>query len=438
MTISRTVITIAVFLIFAGAIDLHAYNVIVADSATRMPLPNASIYDRLGVPVGISGQNGALPRIAPESYPITVRYLGFLDRTVPAPAPDTVFLHEDISELPEFVVETHKRRVLHMLAYVREYSTLTTYADTVFLFREKMVDYMLTPDSKVKFSGWSVPRVLTCRSYYRFTDSNGLDSVSDASPYHFSWSDWMGLAPPANLPAGLRRADSGTDTLQGKYSPAEIWTKNNGTVSVDIDVLADEAGRKWAPGLSGSFFKDMDFERFRLSYNYANIADSTVSPADLTRYSYDIESNGRGREMFRFNRRGEHIFVNTSAEVYILDKEYISVKEARKWDKRKFDIDEIGIYEPMEAQPLSPSVLALVDRVNRLDKDGDRLGYVPDHRLVSKYSCRNNFRIGRRALMMLKQMTGISRYKFNRNLGNRYKEFRSDWINRDRNGDSED
>ena len=40
--------------------------------------------------------------------------------------------------------------------------------------------------------------------------------------------------------------------------------------------------------------------------------------------------------------------------------------------------------------------------------------------------------------MMLKQMTGISRYKFNRNLGNRYKEFRSDWINRDRNGDSED
>ena len=47
MTISRTVITIAVFLIFAGAIDLHAYNVIVADSATRMPLPNASIYDRL-------------------------------------------------------------------------------------------------------------------------------------------------------------------------------------------------------------------------------------------------------------------------------------------------------------------------------------------------------------------------------------------------------
>lgn len=435
---NRTAIATVLFLIFVGTLELQGYNVVVADSATRRPLPKASVYDRNGAPIGICDQNGLLPNIAIGSYPITVRYLGFIDRTVVSATPDTVFLQEDISELPEFVVKTRKDKVLHMLAYVREYSMLSTYTDTVFLFREKMVDYMLTPDSKVKFNGWSVPRVLTCRSYYRFTDSNGLDSVSDASPYHFSWSDWMGLAPTANLPTGLRRADSGTDTLQGKYSPAEIWTKNNGAVSVDIDVLADEAGRKWAPGLSGSFFKDMDFERFRLSYNYANIADSTVSPADLTRYSFDIESNGRGREMFRFNRRGEHIFVNTSAEVYILDKEYISVKEARKWDKRKFDIDEIGIYEPMEAQPLSPSVLALVDRVNRLDKDGDRLGYVPDHRLVSKYSSRNNFRIGRRALMMLKQMTGISRYKFNRNLGKRYKEFRSDWINRDRNGDSED
>ena len=38
------------------------------------------------------------------------------------------------------------------------------------------------------------PRILTCKSYYRFTNRNGLDSVSSASHHHFSWSDWIGLA----------------------------------------------------------------------------------------------------------------------------------------------------------------------------------------------------------------------------------------------------
>lgn len=429
---NRTAIATVLFLIFVGTLELQGYNVVVADSATRRPLPKASVYDRNGAPIGICDQNGLLPNIAIGSYPITVRYLGFIDRTVASATPDTIFLQEDISELPEFVVKTRKHKVLHMLAYVREYSMLSTYTDTVFLFREKMVDYMLEIDRKVKFKGWTLPRVLTCRSYYRFTNSTGLDSVSDASPYHFSWSDWMGLAPSTVLPPVLRNVESGTDTLAGKYRPAEIWTKNNGALSVEIDGMAGQTGRNWAPGLSEYFIKDMEFDRFKLSYNYSNIADSIVSPENLTHYSFDIESNGRGREMFRFNRLGEHIFVNTNAEVYILDKEYISVKEAKKWDKFKFDIEKTGIYEPNEAPQLAPEVLALVDRVNRMDKDGDRVDCIPDGRLVSKYSGRQNLKIGRRALMMLKQMTGISRYKFHRNTNKRYKEFREGWINRER------
>ena len=56
--------------------------------------------------------------------------------------------------------------------------------------------------------------------------------------------------------------------------------------------------------------------------------------------------------MFRFNKINEPFFVSTNAEVYILDKEYITVKEAKKWDNRDFDVDEIGIYEPLDALPL--------------------------------------------------------------------------------------
>ena len=183
--------------------ECDARNAVVVDSLSHIPLPSASVLDRNGKMVGKSDAHGRLPSVPSERYPLTVCYLGFFDGIVTAEDTDTVFLRENIAELPEVVVESRRHKVLHMLAFVREYSSLTTYTDTVFLFREKMVDYMLTPDRKVKFSGWSTPRVLTGRSYYRFTNDCGLDSVSDTGSNHFSWSDWIGVAPTISIPSAL-------------------------------------------------------------------------------------------------------------------------------------------------------------------------------------------------------------------------------------------
>lgn len=405
-----------------------AFNVVVVDSITRIPLPNASIYDRNGVAIGMSNNKGVLPKLSKDSYPITIRYLGFQEKTVIEESPDTISLFENVSELPEVVVESRRHRVLHILAYVREYSTLTTYTDSVFLFREKMVDYMLPTDEKSKFKGWSTPRILTCKSYYRFTNENGLDSVSDASHYHFSWSDWIGLAPKVSLPTKLRNTKAATDTLHGKYSPTEIWNRINDRLTINIDVLADTTSRKWVPNIAGFFRQNLDFDKFKVTYNYNNIVGDTVTILDLTGYSFDIESRGRGHEMFRFNKLNEPFFVSTTAEVYILDQEFISVKEAKKWDKRDFDIDEIGILEPMEAPDLSSSIFSLIDRVNRIDKDSIRLDLQPDHRMISNNLGRKNFKIGRRALFLLKQVTGVTLYKSHKNFNKNWDSFRKGQI----------
>lgn len=410
--------------------ETQAFNIVIADSITHIPLPNASIYDKNGVAIGMSNNKGAIPWLSKSSYPITVRYLGFHEKTVMAESPDTIFLSESVSELPEVVVQSRRNRVLHILAYVREQSTLTTYTDTVFLFREKMVDYMIPTDGKTKFKGWSTPRILTCKSYYRFTDANGLDSVSDASNYHFSWSDWIGLALKVSLPAKLRNTKIAADTIHGKYSPTEIWNRINGRLTIDIDVLSDTASRKWVPNLAGFFRQNLDFDRFNVKYNYSNIEGDTVTVADLTGYSFDIESMGRGHKMFRFNKLYEPFFVRTTAEVYVLDQETISVKEARKWDKRDFDIDEIGIYEPMGAPELSPSILSLIERVDRIDKENIRLDFQPDQRLISKYDGRKNFKIGRRALFLLKQITGISLYKSHKNFNKNWDSFKKEQTQR--------
>lgn len=426
----RTAVTITILILTIAEMEGQQHNAVVADSATHTPLPSASIFDRHGNAAGITGPRGHMPRIPSDSYPITIRYLGYRETTVPTAGADTVFLCEILSELPEIVVESREHKVLHILAYIREYSTLTSLTDTVQLFREKMVDYMLPTDRKTRFRGWTNPRVLSCRSYYRFTDALGLDSVSDESNYHFSWSDWVGIAPVITVPATLRNENHSADTIHGRYSPAEIWTRSNDRLTVDVNVLADTIGRRWAPSLKGFFRDNLDFQQFNIRFNYDSACTDSVTPVDLSGYSFNIESNGRGHEMFFFNRVGESPYINTYAEVYIMDKEYITVKEAKKWDKRKFDIDSIGILEPTDAPELQPPILELVWRVNNIDREAVRLAQTPDERLMSRYDSNRNFRIEERALSMLKQLLGITLIKSHRNMNRRWDQFRHDWKSR--------
>ncbi len=417
------ILTLSIFLMGSPA-----RNAVVADSATRKPLPGASVFDSKGNMIGICNSKGTLPYISPAGYPVTVRCMGYRELSVTKAAADTIYLQEITTELPEIIIESRQNKVIHTLAYVREYSTLTTYSDTVFLFREKMVDFMLQPDSKSKFRGWNNPRVLKSKSYYRFTDSDGLDSVSHECGNHFSWSDWIGTAPARTIPSRLRNVASGTDTIRGRYSPVEVWTRADDRISVDIDVLADAKGRGWVPELSGFFRKQIEFDNFRIRFNYDNVTGDSVTPTDISGYSFNIESDGRGFDMFRFNRVDEPFFVSTYAEVYIIDREYITVKEAKKWEKRKIATDDIAIIEPAEAPDLDPAVRKLIARVNAIDGASVRLSQAPDHRLMGRGVVRQN--IGQRALALLKQLTGITLVRSHRNMNKNWKDFRDSRRNR--------
>lgn len=320
---------------------------------------------------------------------------------------DSIAQWEKATELPEFVYESKRRGALHVLAYVRENSALTSYSDTVRLFREKMVDFMLLPDRRVRFKGWTNPRILKSKSYYRFTDREGLDSVSDACRFYFSWSDWMGMPPTEPLPAPLRYADIATDTLRGKFSIPEVWARNDENVTVSVDVLANTASRRWTPGFTHFFRKDLDFNRFRVHYVYDNVIGDSILPQDLTSCSFSIESEGRGRSMFQFNSRNEPYFVTSDVDIYIIDRENISVSEANKWRDAKFDPEEIEILQPADAPVLPDETLALIERVNSLDKEAIRLADDADRRLISSHAWKKRPGLPRRALNYLKKITGI-------------------------------
>ena len=403
----------------------NTLRIVVVDSVSGIPLNRASVFDKKGNTVGFSDSKGRLPVIPSKSFPITVSFVGFAEKTVLNAASDTVFLSEKTEELPEYVVKATRQKVLHVLAYVREYSTLSTYSDTVFMFREKMVDFMIVPDIKVKFKGWETPRVLTCRSYYRFTNSSGLDSVSDASTYHFSWCDWIGISG-TRLPEELRNVREGSYTVEGRWRPTEIWSKKGENVKVSVNVLADNGARKWVPNLSGFFNDKLEFDSFHLRFNYDNVISDNISAFELTDYSFDISSTGRGLDLFRFNRPGQSFYVDTHGEVSVIDKEYISVKEARQWENLRLQTEEIGIYEPPGVAPLDDRLLKLIARVEEVDRESVRLDAVPDRKYVGTGEGRKNFKIGNRALFLLKQLTGVSFFKSRKNFKKKWDGFRDE------------
>jgi hypothetical protein len=129
--------------------------------------------------------------------------------------------------------------------------------------------------------------------------------------------------------------------------------------------------------------------------------------------------------MFQFSRHDQPFFVTTYAEVYILDKEFITVKEAKKWDNLNLS-EEIEIFEPEEAPDLSPSTLALIDRVNNIDADQVRLSIKPDERLMSRNIRKSNFGIAHRALSLLKQLTGITYFRSHSNINKNWNKLKKE------------
>ncbi len=286
-------------------------------------------------------------------------------------------------ELDEVTVTTHKRSVLHTIGYVREFSELTTYSDTVFMFREKWVDFM-TPGAGIKnYSGWHLPRILSSKSYYRFTNSAGLDSVSDRFNHHFSWSDWVRIPSRIRIPQSVVCAEAeATDTIFGKNRPTEIWRRYADGIDLSVNVLAAPESRRWVSGLDDFFARGVDFERFDVRYLFKAVSGETVWETNLEAMTFNIESNGRGMNIFRINRQSQPFSVKTYAELYVANREQLSVSEARKREHNRPDVSYLESLKPYEIGDLEPDILALIDRVDGIDRTALRLQVKPDENLV--------------------------------------------------------
>lgn len=287
-------------------------------------------------------------------------------------------------ELPEIIVKSHKNDVLHILAVIRDYSTLTTYNDSVLMYREKLVDFMIPVRERKNFPGWLSPRTLSSKSYYHFSDPSGLDSVSDTYNEHFSWSDWVEISNSIPIPSQLL-SNSRKQAIDSLSNPGTVWTRNDDDYSVQIDILANPDNYKYLSRLARFRRDDLDFQTLKIKYNFNDVSSSAAYPHELSDVTYEIESRNRGRQLFRFGRPGDDIFINTRAELYIVDREYISMSEAKKWEKLKFsdlEIDTSELQDELDELPLF--IQQLIARVENIDHDALRLNAERDKLLKTR------------------------------------------------------
>ena len=106
--------------------------------------------------------------------------------------------------------------------------------------------------------------------------------------------------------------------------------------------------------------------------------------------------------MKRVMHTNDPIYMTTYGEIYITDREYISVGEARKWEKNPPLGDEIGIKPPQQAPMLSQATQELVNRVNNFDYTAALIDAETD----KAYKVMNKFNHSRKKKGIIKKVLG--------------------------------
>ena len=73
---SRILLLLSILL---SSLNIAGKNTVVADALSRMPLPNASVFDRHGETIGICNAAGRDTIYPSTDYPVAIRHIGFTE-----------------------------------------------------------------------------------------------------------------------------------------------------------------------------------------------------------------------------------------------------------------------------------------------------------------------------------------------------------------------
>lgn len=351
--------------ILIGAFHANAFRLV--DAETKAPLPLASITDHSGNVVEMTDKTGEIPLLPKDRYPITFNYLGYAPLQVLKPTEDDVRMIQQDYELPEIVIIPGSRPLLHLTGYMREVTSILSASDSVTLFKESIVDF-LVPVDKSKVKGWNKARELTSKTYVRMSNSSGLDSVSNKHEYEFMlWGNSHNLVPSVTkIPDKIKGVGIACDTIMGKYYPKIIWQKNGDVSRWNSDALANEKNHVTSPLALKLLGLTTDFTEVSKNYVFKTPDGDFISPSDLRQVSMTIDMLAKGKLFKKSFDSSSPVNVRTYVELYLTDREFLSEEEGKGLKKEVPFIEPSDIMAPTNANPLHPAIRRTVERVRSL------------------------------------------------------------------------
>lgn len=338
---------------------------VVADATDRSPLAAASVFDSSGTMVALTDSCGVFD----TALPVAVRCLGYEPARLEAQA-DTLFMTPASFELPEMTFNLAEREVLRLICYVREYLGMTTSRDTTAVFAEYMVDYMLPVKKLKKYKGRATPRILGRRCVARIAmPGGGNDSIS-VNPDEMTelWLQLAGMhggkdGEYKNFPDSILHAD-GEYAEPGKYGPRVVYRVQPEVISVAADGLADRKNHRWSPWIFKLIGCTIDFSDMCISRAYNRTPKGSTRPEELLMSTISMKAVGRGKFLRKALDSKTPVSVNCFFEVYPVDREYLTVLEAKASDSDSPAETEIMV--PAHAMPLDAATERLLERASEI------------------------------------------------------------------------
>jgi len=352
-------VLMAVAVPMSASVSTPSDRIVIVDGDDGGALPAASVFNSAGTMLGISEDDGSFSRLVPSDYPLTVRYLGYYAASVTAPV-DTVRMRPQVLSLSEVEVTKHIDGV-RVLCYAREFSSAIA-SDTMSLYTEYMVDYVLPLKKAKGFKSRNTPRILLRRSVGRVAGRNGKDSVwRDMSNSVISWLDMTEISKNGlSEPESLRGRKYGCDSLV-THKISTVYRKTPSRLSFTRDFLSDKKDHSWSPWFLKLLGFTMDVETMWESAVYPVKESGEYQSFDFSSWSYAIGACGRGKWFKKAFKTDKPVGISIFIEIYPVERELISVEESKKLKKGDPEVEwEI----PATVPPLDPAIKKLVDRCN--------------------------------------------------------------------------
>lgn len=346
---------------------LYADKITVIDITDKTPLSGVSVISSNGLILGFTDDNGRID-VGNGDFPLSLRSMGY-ESSLISDFQDSIFLTPAVYCLSEVEIKPGERPITRVITYAREYCTGATPSDTLQMYNEYLLEYFF---AEGKLKGYdksdSRPYSRNEKRYGRIANSSGLDSVMRPK-YNDDIASLSFLSNMAFLPYEIieetEKMKNGVkaDTIQGKYYPKFVYSKNDNFFTVNCDALSDHKDHKWSPWFFKMLGMTMEMQKAEWSLLYTSNEEGKYGIYDFIFGIYNLQVIGKGKVLKRMIGVKDAIDIYCYIEQYPLEIESLTLEEYKDL-KADYFIRKEEFRTPANIQQLPETIENLVNRID--------------------------------------------------------------------------